>query len=147
MSNPHIFMTPESIANLIAADFDVKGGGSWAPVRAADFDVTQWGRWEVWEHAQIGELPNKNVGAIKTGDWVAWDSETGFQMGFPDKKKAEMLAVMQNEGQATRIVLFDGTVETSTINYEVLKNTINTEVARLDKEQTVFLANQEDPTN
>src|ERR1043165_3833270 len=81
---------------------DFKGGGSWAPVRAAAFPSDQWGRWECWEYAKFGELHSGAVGAIRTGDWIAWDSQTGGMLGFPSRKAAEIMAVLQNEGAATR---------------------------------------------
>lgn len=109
---------------------DLKGCGSWAPVRAADFDASAWGDWEAWEHATFGELPNGCVGATRTGEWVAYDMKTGTHFGFPTREQAERLAVLRNENAPTRVVHFDGTAETSAIDYDALHELVEAQMLR-----------------
>lgn len=62
-----------------------KGGASWAPFVDPTFDYSGFGPWEAWQYLKCGELPDGSVGAYPTGDWIAWNRETGMQMGFTDK--------------------------------------------------------------
>lgn len=115
----------ELLQELIESLGDAKGGGSWKPVRAADFDASSWGDWEVWEYCKFGDLSDGLVGAIRTGDWVAWNMKTGMHIGFPVQKQAEMLAVLQNENAPTRVVSFDGSFVCSDVNFDALQEQLS----------------------
>lgn len=80
-----------------------KGGGSWAPYEDPTVDYSVWGTWEAWQHLGFGELPGgASVGAYITGDWIAWNRETGMTIGFQDKthmtarQQAVILCRIQN---------------------------------------------------
>lgn len=96
---------PDAGPELVGGIFDAHGDAKWNPQRDPNIDWSRWGRWEAWEHCVYSRGR-----ATPTGDWVAWDSVTGQQIGFSDKarysarRQAEMLAVHQNEGLATRVV-------------------------------------------
>lgn len=98
--------------------FDAYGSATWAPSRAAKMDFSAWGRWEAWEHQEI-LLGTPRV----TGDWVAWDSSSGQQIGFATKEKlsareqAEMMAVFLNEGGQTRVVSASGSFRKSGLKH------------------------------
>ncbi len=105
--------TLEDLCNtlVLRGELDLKGGGTWAPCRDPKADWSDWGRYEAWEHRAMKEIPERNVVApVPTGDWILWDSRTGQQIGFGDKaamtarQQAEMLAVLANEGDRTRVV-------------------------------------------
>lgn len=110
--------------------FDLAGGASWRPVRPADFDASAWGAWECWEHCKIGTLPNGAVGAMPSGDWVAWDSASGRMFGFASRKAAEMMAVLQNENAPTRVVHFDGSFEASSMSFDDVHTQVETQMQR-----------------
>lgn len=97
---------PDAGPNELGGIFDAYGSATWNPQRDPKIDWSRWGRWEAWEHAVY-----KDGRAVPTGDWVAWDSESGQQIGFSDKsrysarRQAEMLAVLHNgELATTRVV-------------------------------------------
>lgn len=111
----------------VAGTFDAEGRASWAPVRPADFDADLWGPWECWEQCEIGPLPKANpddpecIGAVKTGHWVAWDSVGNDSILCQDRVTAEAIAVVKNDGAATRVVFADGTAEKSGLDLEEAK--------------------------
>jgi len=109
---------------------DLEGGGEWFPVRAADFDATAWGVWECWEHCKIDKLESGAVGAVRSGDWIAWQSGTRRIFGFASRSAAEMMAVLQNQGAPTRVVFFDGTAEPSKLVFETVKDQVDQEIRR-----------------
>lgn len=120
------------ILRAIAASLDLSSESTrWTPSRAADFDAGAWGAWECWEHAGIGRLPSGAIGAIATGDWIAWDSATGQQIGFPNCVGAEMFAVLQNEGRPTRVVALDGGFRQSEIDFATLAERVAEEQRRI----------------
>lgn len=119
---------------------------TWAPVRAADFDTDAWGAWEVWEHCTIGPVPGGAIGAIRSGDWVAWDSASKAVYGVPGENaraKAEMFAVLRNEGRPTRVVEFDGSFAASVLVYADLKAKVEAEVTRIAELTAAAGASQE----
>lgn len=101
---------------------DVKGGGTWWPLRSADFDESVWGDWEAWEFCVFQEHPvDGAVGARPTGEWMLWNAKTGQNIVFQSRKSAEMMAVRQNERRPTRVVSRDGSFEASTLDFDEVK--------------------------
>lgn len=80
------------------------GALAWAPGRDPKINWSKWGAWEAWAFCKEGDLPDGRVGLIPTGDWIAWDSATGAQLGFKTRYLAEGWALYMNEGKRTRIV-------------------------------------------
>lgn len=112
--------------------FDAYGSVAWTPSRPAGVDFSAWGNWEVWEHQR------PNAGRLEpTGDWVAWDSVSGQQIGFSDKAvmtakhQAEMMALMMNDGRRTRVVPASGGFSASRLVYENVKAMVDARVATL----------------
>jgi hypothetical protein len=103
---------------------ELKGGGTWWPVRPSDFDDSAWGAWEAWEFMKIGELPNGAVGAIPTGEWIAWNSKTGAHLvcsaALNARFTAERVCVLNNHGAPTRIVFKDGAAVASDVDFDGL---------------------------
>lgn len=97
---------PDATGDEIGGMFDAYGAASWNPQRAAGVNWSAWGRWEAWEHCKY-----EGGRVVATGDWVAWDTASGQQIGFSDKsrysarRQAQMLAVYHNgAGAVTRVV-------------------------------------------
>ena len=112
--------------------FDSYGSAVWTPSRAAGLDFSAWGTWEAWEHQEI------ILGSPRpTGDWVAWDSATGAQIGYGSKTalsgraQAEMTAVMMNEGRKTRVVSASGSFRASALKYSNVAAEVDPRTAAL----------------
>lgn len=112
---------------------DVKGLGTWWPVRSADFDASVWGDWEAWEFCVFGELEGGAVGARPTGEWIAWNAKTGQNIVFSNnenrRRAAEMLSVLKNEGRPTRVVMRDGSFSESTFRYSEISQQVEERLA------------------
>ena len=132
---------PDAGPGLAGGALDAYGSSRWTPARSPSLNYSAWGPWEAWAHC---EVDNESVvpavhpvgrAAWPTGDWVAWDSSTGQTLGFPAGqnalRKAEMMAVLQNEGKPTRIVFADGSFRESRLDYEVLRAQVAGESARI----------------
>jgi len=122
--------------NEVVDALDMKGGGLWTPVRQQGRDYSSWGQWEVWEFCRCEEREVSPgciaFGAWPTGEWIAWDSVSGQQMGYPDKKKAEMMAVYLNGGKApTRIVASCGSASASKFRFEDFSDRVDAELERV----------------
>jgi hypothetical protein len=117
----------------------VHGSATWAPVRGAG-DFSEWGDWECWEECAIGPCNNGTaVGPYATGGWIAWHAPSGQQLGTPStatnaRKKAEMMAVIQNAGKRTRVVLMNGDAVASDIEFGPLAAKVGAEMERLKNE-------------
>jgi len=119
-------------ARLILNDWDLPGGATWAPVRDQNRDWSRWGAWEVWRECKIAPFPSGAVGAQETGAFVAWDSRTKQQLGFDTQTKAEMFAVLQNDGKPTRIVAFDGSQVASGMSFLAVSARVAAEIKRME---------------
>lgn len=125
---------PDAGSDVLGGPLDAYGSSVWKPTRAASLDYSAWGPWEVWEHCAIDASGPVDKGPKPTGDWVAWDSRTDSVTGFPIPNamiKAEMMAVLQNEGKPTRIVAADGSFRESRMIYETVRSTVHTEAQRI----------------
>ncbi len=121
-----------AVLTQIAANLDLRSDHTtWTPSRPADFNFKAWGVWECWEHAKIGAISPTAIGAIATGDWIAWNACTGQQFGFPGRAQAETMAVLQNENAPTRIVFLDGSSETSRLDFDEISSKVAGELARM----------------
>jgi hypothetical protein len=115
----------------------MKGMASWAPVRGAG-DWSDWGDWEVWEECEIGQVTPEAIGAKPTGGWLIWHAPSGQQFGFARtatdaRKKAEMMAVVQNAGKPTRVVLANGDAAASELVFGEVAAQVGAEVERIKK--------------
>lgn len=112
MAEQSLMQTVSAALATMSLDLDLKGGADWAPSRSPKKDYSKWGVWEAWPYCRIGNINPCMVGPIPTGDWIAWNSETGQIMscgGGPKAMwKAEVLAVSQNQGKPTRVVALSG---------------------------------------
>jgi len=116
------------------------GSASWAPVRDPNGDWSEWGAWEVWEECAIGRVNDgKAIGAVPTGGWLSWNSAVPDQiLGVPAKatnarKKAEMMAVIQNGGKRTRVVMANGEASASELVFADVARQVGAEVERIKK--------------
>lgn len=62
---------------LHGTSVDLSSG--WCPHIDPEVDYTQWGPWEARQHAT--QTPE---GPVATGDWIAWNRESGDAMQFSD---------------------------------------------------------------
>lgn len=115
------------------------GSASWAPVRA-EGDWSAWGAWEAWEECSIERVNNGTaVGPVPTGGWIVWHAPSGQQFGFPraatnGRKKAEMMAVVQNGGKPTRVVTASGDAVASSLEFAEVAAQVGAEIGRLKAE-------------
>lgn len=87
----------------ITVDCSARGNVLFTPTRDPAAQQS-WGRWECWRNCTEGALENGTVGLVPTGDWIAWDSESGRVFGFPKQESAEQLCVLQNGDSPTRVM-------------------------------------------
>jgi hypothetical protein len=119
MAEANLISVAAAALAAMPLDLDMKGGAEWAPRRNPKVNYAKWGVCEVWLFCRIGKINECTVGPVPTRDWVCWNSETGFTMGFVDKEKlsaqqqAEIFAVLQNGSKPTRVVNPFGSVATS----------------------------------
>jgi len=113
------------------------GSATWAPVRGSG-DWSEWGDWEAWEECEIGQVTPTAIGAKPTGGWIVWHAPSGQQFGFArdatnGRVKAEMLAVVQNGGKPTRVVLANGDAAASELVFGEVAAQVGAEVERIKK--------------
>jgi hypothetical protein len=120
---------------------NLHGNATWAPVRDPRADWSEWGDWEVWEECAIGPVNDgKAIGAIPTGGWLSWNSAVPDQiLGVPAsttnvRKKAEIMAVIQNAGKRTRVVLANGEASASELVFGEIAAKVGAEMERLRAE-------------
>jgi hypothetical protein len=94
----------------------------------------------VWEECAIGRVNDgKAIGAVPTGGWLSWNSAVPDQiLGVPAsatnaRKKAEMMAVIQNGGKRTRVVLANGEASASEMVFADVARQVGAEVERIKK--------------
>lgn len=134
---------PQSVAAALLAslpvNLDMKGGGTWAPARDPKGSYKKWGVWEAWEVFRIGKINECLVGPIATGDWCAWNSQTGAQLGFMPmsgksaKWQAEVCAISQNQGMPTRVVSGCGRAVASEITSREVNGLLREAVQEYDR--------------
>lgn len=131
---------PDAGPDVVGGLMDAYGSSVWAPTRSPSIDYSAWGDWEAWEHCAIDQksiIPASNPvapGPVPTGDWVAVNMKNpAQQIGYPSPNavtKAEMFAVMRNEGKPTRVVSSNGSFRESALDYEKVKARVEAEIAR-----------------
>jgi len=118
----------------------LQGGATWAPVRDPNGDWSAWGDWECWEECSIERVNGgAAVGPVPTGVWLTWHAPSKQVFGTPPgttnaRKKAEMMAVIQNAGKRTRVVPAGGDASASELDFAKLAVQVGAEMARLKGE-------------